>query len=133
MVLGGMFVWDGDHARDGQRTYSATRPAALGVPRLSRTSRGNHLARRDDFGIVCGLRRTRTARTGGNDVPNNATPELARLWAAMEKAYRNLDIACERGLNQTALDRLYDAYTRALTAYQEAERAQKGAVDGRRD
>ena len=52
--------------------------------------------------------------------------DLARLWEKVEAAFRNLEIAESRGLNQTALDRLYRTYLDAYAAY-EAARAKEVA------
>ena len=54
--------------------------------------------------------------------PAQADPALASLWEAMLRAYRDLDIAEQRGLNATALDRLLAKYLQTYHTYCAAER-----------
>ena len=53
--------------------------------------------------------------------PAQADPALASLWEAMLRAYRDMQIAEQRGLNVTARDRLLAKYLQTYRAYCDAE------------
>ena len=53
--------------------------------------------------------------------PALTDPALASLWETMLRAYRDLEMAEQRGLNVTARDRLLAKYLHTYRAYCEAE------------
>ena len=53
--------------------------------------------------------------------PARTDPALASLWEAMLRAYRDMQMAEQRGLNVTARDRLLAKYLHTYRAYCEAE------------